>query len=120
MLNQPVPKVTDKDVERIALRDYGSDCFAKVMSIIHEYGKQEWNHPGSPRVLLAILKLANGDIRKLTELTQAAIDDYRNVLSMAEYPRYTEEIVFKEREPKVEQKIITEDWNQYQEWLERK
>jgi len=61
-MDQPVPKVTDMDVERVAIRDFGMTLLSQVICILQEFGKQDWNRPGSARVRLAILKLANGDL----------------------------------------------------------
>ena len=66
MPSQPVPNVSDDDVNRIAIRDFGADKLQHVLSIVGQFGKQTWNQP-SPRVWLAILKLANGDLERLTE-----------------------------------------------------
>ena len=103
MMNQPIPQVTNEDVERIVLRDFGETQFSLVMWILEQYGKQPWNHP-SPRVRLAILKLANGNLDHLVSCTQTAIDDYRNVIGPAEYPTNQFE----------------NDWQQYYEWLTRR
>ena len=118
-MNQPIPKVTDADVERIAVRDFGNAQLSQVMEILQEYGKQEWNRPGGPRVRLAILKLANGDLEQLSMHTKIAIQDGRDVLSLAEYPRWTAEVGFDEVSRKVERAVIDEDWKQYREWLEK-
>jgi|SRR5580704_8631747 hypothetical protein len=99
-MNQPIPQVTNEDVERIVLRDFGETQFPLVMWILEQYGQQPWNRP-SPRVRLAILKLANGDLDHLISYTQAAIDDYRNVIGPAEYPTNKFE----------------DDWRQYCDWL---
>jgi hypothetical protein len=80
MCKQPVPQITDKDVKRIALRDFGESQLLQVISILDEFGKQEWNSPGA-RVRLAILKLANGDLDKLMDHTKVAIEDFRDALS---------------------------------------
>jgi hypothetical protein len=85
MIHQPIPQVTSEDVERIVLRDFGETQFSLVMWILEQYGKQPWNRP-SPRVRLAILKLASGNLDRLVSYTQNAIDDYRNVIGPAEYP----------------------------------
>jgi hypothetical protein len=119
-MEQPVPKVTDDDVERIAVRDFGRDPLSQVLEILQEYGKQEWNRPGSPRVRLAILKLANGNLDQLKRFTNSAIGDFRDVVSQAEYPRYSAEIGFDRVAAKVERSVIDHDWKQYCEWLERK
>src|SRR6185295_13742917 len=93
MAEQPIPDVSDEDVKRIAVREFGDAQVALVLSILEEFGKQAWNRP-DPRVKLAILKLAQGDLDRLLDETQTAIQDYRDVLSKAEYPRYTREIGF--------------------------
>jgi len=111
--------VTDNDVERIAIRDFGRERLSQVMEILNEYGKQEWNRPGSPRVRLAILKLANGDLEKLIEHTELAIRDFRDVLAMAEYPRFLTDISLDKAPKQVQGQAIDDDWKQYKEWFER-
>lgn len=118
-MEQPIPKVTDKDVERIAVRDFGNDHLLQVLEILQEYGKQEWNRPGSPRVRLAILKLANGNLEQLRKCTKTAIEDFRDVISLAEYPLYSAEIGFNRVAAEVKRAVIDDDWKQYCEWLER-
>jgi hypothetical protein len=90
----------------------------QVISILDEFGKQEWNSPGA-RVRLAILKLANGDLDKLMDHTKVAIEDFRDALSAAEYPRYSREISFDEAAKDYKRAVIDDDWRQYCEWLER-
>lgn len=123
MTRQPVPKVTDEDVRRIALRDFGQDRVKLALSILEEFGKQSWNEP-SPRVRLAILKLANGDLDRLLDATQTAIRDYRDVLAAAEYPRYHGEICFRvgfaDASESVKGSVIDDDWREYREWFEGK
>ena len=118
MNEQSIPNITDKDVKRIALRDFGEDQVFKVLSILNEYGKQDWNEP-SPRVQFTILKLANGDIIKLSEQTKTATEDFRDVLAEAEYPRYSKEIGFDDVEEDYKNSVINNDWLQYSEWLEK-
>jgi hypothetical protein len=119
MAEQPVPDVTEEDVKRIALRDFGDAQVALALSILEEFGKQAWNRP-SPRVRLAILKLADGEPDRLLDETQRAIQDYRDVLSWAEYPKYSREIGFGEVPEAAEQAVIDDDWRQYHDWLLRK
>ena len=105
-------------MKRIALRDFGHAQVALVLSILDEFGKQDWNRP-DPRVRLAILKLANGNLDRLLDQTQTAIQDYRDVLSEAESPRYSREIGFGDVSESVQRAVIDDDWRQYCEWLER-
>jgi hypothetical protein len=78
-VEQPVPNVSEADVKRIVSRDFGNEQEANVLSALERFDM-------SPRVRLA-LKLANGDFDKLLEAGKDAIQDYRNVLAWAEYPR---------------------------------
>ena len=122
MTRQPVPVVTDEDVKRIAVRDFGEGQLSLVMSILEEYGKQEWNSP-SPRVQLAILKLANGNLDRLLDETQSAIVDYRDVLGAAEYPgsmRIGILNLLKKGAEERKHSVFDEDWRQYCKWLRRK
>jgi hypothetical protein len=117
MVDQPVPNVTEGDVKRIALRDFGDAQVALVLSILDEFGKQDWNRP-DPRVRLAILKLANGNLDRLLDESRTAIQDYRAVLSEAEYPRYSRKIGLGDDPESVQRAVIDDDWRQYREWLE--
>jgi hypothetical protein len=120
MTDQPIPEVTDEDVSRIALRDFGADQAPLAISILEEFGKQDWNRLNScARVRIAILKLASGDLDRLLDATNTAINDYRDVLAYAEYPRYFREVGFKEISTQGTQAIIKDDWKQYSEWFER-
>ena len=117
--DQPVPNVTDDDVTRIAVRDFGESNLALVMSILKDFGEQEWNQP-SPRVSLAMLKLADGDFIRLREATRVAIDDYRDVLSAAEYPGCMNDHDRYYLQSTILESVVDDDWKQYQEWLTKK
>lgn len=119
-MNQPIPAVTEKDVERIAIRDFGQTRLFQVMSILGECGKQSWNRSNSPRVRAAILKLANGDLEQLASYTEIAIQDFRDVIAMAEYPRYAAEVVCHKVSPQFQRAVFEDDWKQYREWFKRK
>ncbi len=115
-MDQPIPKVTMADVERIVKRDYPSECFDEVMRILDQY-HSEYSKSGGARIKLAVLKLANGEFAKIQEYVDVAIIDFRDVLSLAEYPAYNHKTFML---PDAEQEsIITKDWKQYQEWLTR-
>ena len=120
MAGQPVPNVTDDDVQRITLRDFGSSDTAIALSILQDLSRQQENGRPSPRVCLAALKLADGDVGELRHYTKIAIEDYRDVIALAEYPRYFREVVNANVAEPVQYAIIDDDWNQYREWLEKK
>lgn len=115
-MDQPVPIVTDADVERVARRDFPADEVHGVLSALAAYGVKEW-HREVPRVRLAILKLAGGSHRKLRGALATAVQDYRDVLTYAEYPGYGAEIYPDEKDETKRQRVIAADWRQYHDWL---
>jgi hypothetical protein len=117
-MNQPHPKVSDADVERVAKRDYPAEDLSTVHSILSGYGKEDWQRE-VPRVRLAILKLADGNLDQLLDSAEVATKDHRDVLATAEYPRYCREIGFDEGDKEKTRTVIADDWRQYREWLEK-
>ena len=119
-MNQPIPDVTESDVVRVVQRDFPNKQFDDAISILNEYGTEEW-HRSVNRVHIAALKLADGDLQALRREIDAAKRDYRDVLAYAEYPEYMQKvspsckIAEEERE-----RIIHSDWMQYQNWLNRR
>jgi hypothetical protein len=120
MLHQPVPNVTSNDVERIARRDYSEMQFDSVTAVLKGYEKSASRRRERPRVQLAALKLANGDVQALRNYVNMAIQDFRDVLGPAEYPEYSKKGALRGQLPVAEaRRIIDSDWKQYEEWLRR-
>lgn len=116
-MNQPIPAVNEIDVIRIVKRDYSTAQFDTVMTILDEYGTEDWQR-GVNRVRLAVLKLAGGDIQALRREIDVAKRDYRDVLAYAEYPEYMKKVSpFANITELERKKIILADWMQYQSWL---
>ncbi len=70
---------------------------------------------------IAALKLAAGDIEKLRSGFQVANIDYRDVLAAAEYSAYhTAYNQIRHLSKQDVDRIIAEDWDQYQQWLYKK
>ncbi len=104
-------------IERIIQRDFSPELFSRVLATLEIYGAERW-HREVPRVRLAILKLATGDIAQLAQQTRVACSDYRDVLAAAEYPRETA-IGFTKVEIKDSEiaAIRSEDRADYLQWL---
>jgi hypothetical protein len=118
-MDQPTPKVTHADVERVIRRDFLPDQFDSVMSVLAEYGGETW-HRELHRLQLAVLKLAAGSLEGLRREIEAAKCDYRDVLSYAEFPAYMNKTFRISQLPADEQrKIIDADWRQYETWFKR-
>jgi hypothetical protein len=119
MTAQPTPTVTNADVERVVRRDFPAERVPEVLAMLDEYGTETWQREPH-RVRLAALKLAAGSIERLRYQVEGAKRDYRDVLAPAEYPGYSKRM-FRIRDlPQDEQqRIIDDDWKQYQDWLTR-
>ena len=113
---QPTPSVTDSDVVRIVRRDYPADAVASILELIATIEVRE-----KPRVVLACLKIADGDLETLRGNLANASGWYREILGEAEYPLATKRWfrIDSLSEDEV-RSIYDKDWRQYSEWLARK
>ena len=120
MPEQPVPRVTHADVERVVRRDFPADQCGAVLSLLAEYGPERW-HREVVRVHLAILRLSAGDLDNLRHELEVAKCDYRDVLAYAEYPACMRDR-FKTFDLPLDEKkkILGQDWAQYRDWLQRR
>ena len=109
------PDVTDGDVERVLNRDYPPEVHDDIRETIRGLEVRE-----KTRVVLACLKVANGDIKKLKGELGDASGYYREIISNAEYPNYTRVMFRIDRLPPEEKdRIFEKDKAQYLEWLHR-
>jgi hypothetical protein len=114
-VSQPVPDVSQSDVDRIIARDFESRA-CDVVRLLLERSDSAF----SPRVLLAILKLAEGNIERFESNLEAARRDWRDVIAYAEYPGYMNATSGAQRsKPEHLDELIEADWAQYQAWLTR-
>ena len=74
---------------------------------------------GTYRVWASILKASECKLSKLNNYVSVAINDYRDIISISEYPEYSEIIGFDEEEfdQKYVDTIILNDLKQYQDWF---
>jgi hypothetical protein len=117
-ISQPVPQLSGEDVIRVIRRDFSSEQIPGVQILLEDYAHGKWSRE-YPRVQLAALKLAKGNLDALRTAISTAKQDYRDVLAPAEYPEYMKAGMFRVRDlPAQEQRRIVEgDWKQYQDWL---
>ncbi len=76
-VRQPTPSVTEADVERIVRRDYPANVAGEILELIATVSVRE-----KPRVVLACLKIANGDLDRL----RANLSDASGYYRVAEGP----------------------------------
>jgi len=110
--------VSQADVERIARREFSPGDLAAALAILTAYGTKSW-HNEPVRVRVALLRLAHGKLAKLQQPFALADADYRDILSMAEYPSYFTQISPGAGKPADRQQAIDADWQQYRRWFEQ-
>ncbi|MES2709203.1 MAG: hypothetical protein V4726_21585 [Verrucomicrobiota bacterium] len=117
-MTQPTPSVTHEDVIRIVRRDFGDGKLTEVQAHLAAYGAQDGQRD-TARVHLGILKLADGRMDRLRQMTEIACSDWRDVLSPAEYRRYAALAWSGRTDAEAPQQAIEDDWTEYQSWLTR-
>jgi hypothetical protein len=114
-MEQPVPRVFHDDVERILARDF-AEAARDLLRVRFADPEQAF----SPRVLLAVLKLADGDVDRAVAHLEAARKDWRDVIAWAEYPSYTDATSGANPADAARRKeLIQRDWEEYHAWLRR-
>jgi len=111
--------VTDADVDRVIARDVPPEARSAVRELLARYGDDPWEREPA-RVRLAILKLAGGDLARMTEYLELACRDFRDVLIAAEYPLYYQRSMRGPFGRNESAEAIEADWRQYKAWLERR
>lgn len=116
-MEQKIPKISYGDIKRIINRDFPQSEFAGIESILKEYKSK--SEGGRNRVFASILKLSGGNLELVKKFVEKANYDFRDVISMSEYPNYTEH-AFDDDLPEIKKKqLINEDWSQYECWLNK-
>lgn len=113
---QPLPDVTQADVERVARRELAGDAVPEVLAALDGYGEGR-DAREAARVRLAVLKLARGSLEDVRTLVDAARRDFRDVLAAAESPRLLR--LPPGRAGAEREAAIAADRAQYQAWLGR-
>jgi hypothetical protein len=106
MKDQYIPQVSEVDVERIVHRDFPGNP-DEILGLIRGVDVRE-----KPRVVLACLKVADGDLAKLRQQLADAPGYWREIISEAEYPNYRSSTPDRDRR-------IEKDRLQYLAWLNR-
>ncbi|MCP3932688.1 MAG: hypothetical protein GY705_26760 [Bacteroidetes bacterium] len=119
-MDQPVPNISKNDIERIVLREYPAVGKDIIFNTLRKYSSD--SKEGTYRVWASVLKISDGNIKMLKENIETALCDYRDVISVAEYPEYSKKVGFDtDNFDKLQlKKIIEADSLQYQEWINGK
>lgn len=73
-MDQPVPNISKRDIERIVLREYPTADNDAIFHILSKYSSD--SKKGSYRVWASVLKISEGSIKMLEENIEAAQCDY--------------------------------------------
>ena len=86
----------------------------EVKAVLDTYGTEVYEKEPL-RVRLAILKLSGSDPDEIKRTTDFAKQDYRDILSWAEYPRQSKKWSMPDGPKK--KKLIEADRTEYEDWL---
>lgn len=112
-MSQKIPEYTEKDFERILLREFPNGEAEEARKVLQAYGKESYQS-WPLRVHIACLKLARGDISSLRKYVKAACGDPRDVLLWAEYSRS-----WNAKGSMAKAQASADDWKELQEWIAR-
>ncbi|TNE32349.1 MAG: hypothetical protein EP349_01825 [Alphaproteobacteria bacterium] len=90
----------------------------EVEARLSQYGTEDY-HREIFRVRLAVLKLAEQQPEKLPYYAELACIDYRDVLSLAEYPETIGKWSLKEKDPARYQRLSEKERQDYLDWVSR-
>ena len=123
-MEDKIPRITNDDIKRIIERDFPKNERDRVIKTLNRYKSE--SEKDANRVHAAILKIADGSVEKVEKNVKVAIIDHRDVLSWAEYPNYfkfvREDISYKQNFEipfEKEKQRNDDDWQQYNEWLNK-
>jgi hypothetical protein len=111
--NQPAAKVTGKMLDRLIERDFGN----KTLEVKHKLQRvtSDTLH-GKNRISAAILKLSKKDFNAIDHYVDMSNNDFRDVISQAEYPRCSK-LNSDGMEGQKMKRIYLDDWVEYSNWL---
>jgi hypothetical protein len=112
---QPAAKVTDKNLDRIIRRDFGSNALEVKQRL---QGVTSNTHNGKNRISAAILKLSNKDLNSIEHYIGISNHDFRDIISLAEYPR-SSKFSLDATQGENLKRIYLDDWTEYSEWLNK-
>ncbi len=114
-MEQPTAKISDELLDKLIRREFPNDI-DKIKQKLNLINSD--SHAGKNRFSAAVLKLANGDLTKIDDLVVECNYDFRDIVSMAEYPLCSDH-GFGEIPADKTQEIYGNDWAQYSDWLNK-
>lgn len=116
-MEQRIPKISYSDIKRIIKRDFPQSEFTEIESALQMYKSK--SEGGRNRVFASILKLSDGNLELVKKFAEKANYDFRDVVSLSEYPNYTEHAFDEDLPEQKKKQLINDDWRQYWYWLNK-
>ena len=116
-MEQKVPNISDADIRRITKREFPQLEFTEVEDVLKMYEYESGKRKN--RVYASILKLSGGDIELLKKWVEKANVDFRDIISLSEYPNYTQYAFEDNLSVEKKRQLIIADWTQYEVWLKK-
>ena len=113
---QPAADISKAQVDRIIKSCFGYEKYSMINGLITECETQ--NEKLNYRVWAAILKLSNSNLDDLKSNINAASTDYRDVLTLAEYPKYSHNPNSNSQYSPTKL-VLLMDWTQYAIWIKK-
>lgn len=109
---QPTAKISDKELEFLIRRDFTNNA-ELVKQKLNKIQSDSLN--GKNRISAAVLKITNMELDKMDSIIIKANEDFRDIVSEAEYPRASK-YGFDEPNEKELKTDYLNDWTEYSEW----
>lgn len=113
--NQPVAKISNAELEFLIDREFPKNTDLVKLKLTEI---QSDSQNGKNRIVAAILKLAKSDLNKMDFLINKANEDFRDIVSEAEYPRASRNGFELPNEKELRTDYLN-DWNEYLEWKKK-
>lgn len=115
-VNQPIAKISTEDLHFLIEREFPGQnevVKEKLNQVISD------SQNGKNRIAACILKLADRDFNQLDDLIEQANEDFRDIVSRAEYPRASRR-EFNDLSQEESQEDYRRDWEDFSTWKAKK
>ena len=115
---QPVMKISNEELDFLISREFPNDkevVRTKLNKIKYD------SENGKNRISTSVLQLADRDLQKIDLLVERANEDFRDIVSKAEYPRaYKSGLELFDQEERIIREVLLADREEFLAWKGKK